>query len=96
VVLAPGISPEQAAILAERIRVAVCDTPLAMPSGAMLNMTVSIGVAGIRLSRDEADMKAAAERLLADADAALYRAKQLGRNRVEVAEAATDPTRFRP
>jgi two-component system cell cycle response regulator len=96
VVLAPGISPEQAAILAERIRVAVCDTPLAMPSGAMLNMTVSIGVAGITLARDEADMKAAAERLLADADAALYRAKQLGRNRVEVAQAPTDPTRFRP
>lgn len=96
VVLAPGISPDQAAILAERIRVAVCDTPLAMPSGAMLNMTVSIGVAGIMLSRDEADMKAAAERLLADADAALYRAKQLGRNRVEVAQAPADPSRFRP
>ena len=48
-------------------------------------MTVSIGVAGIVLARDEADMKAAAERLLADADAALYRAKQQGRNRVEIA-----------
>ena len=48
-------------------------------------MTVSIGVAGTTLARDEADLKAAAERLLADADAALYRAKQKGRNRVELA-----------
>ena len=85
VVLAPGISAEQAAVLAERIRVAVSDTPLTIPSGAKLDMTVSIGVAGMQLSREEADLKAAAERLLSDADAALYRAKQLGRNRVELA-----------
>jgi diguanylate cyclase (GGDEF)-like protein len=86
VVLAPGISSEQAAALAERIRIAVAETPLTIPSGAKLNMTVSIGVAGIMLSREEADLKAAAERLLSDADAALYRAKQLGRNRVELAQ----------
>jgi two-component system cell cycle response regulator len=85
VVLAPGINPEQAAVLAERIRVAVCDTALDLPSGVELNMTVSIGVAGIVLSRDENDLKSAAERLLADADSALYRAKQRGRNRVELA-----------
>jgi two-component system cell cycle response regulator len=86
VVLAPGISSEQAAALAERIRIAVTETPLTTPSGATLNMTVSIGVAGIMLSREEADLKAAAERLLSDADAALYRAKQMGRNRVELAQ----------
>jgi diguanylate cyclase (GGDEF)-like protein len=85
VVLAPGITPEQAAALAERIRVAVADTPLALASGAKLDMTVSIGVAGIVLAREETDLKIAAERLLADADSALYRAKQLGRNRVELA-----------
>lgn len=85
VVLAPGITPEQAAALAERIRTAVCDTPLEIHAGVSLRMTVSIGVAGTTLSRDEADLKAAAERLLADADSALYRAKQNGRNRVELA-----------
>jgi diguanylate cyclase (GGDEF)-like protein len=85
VVLAPAISPEQAVCLGERIRLTVCETPLALPSGVQLNMTVSIGVAGITVARDETDLKAAAERLLADADAALYRAKQLGRNRVEPA-----------
>jgi diguanylate cyclase (GGDEF)-like protein len=85
VVLAPGISPDQAATLAERIRLAVSETPLEIPSGVKLSMTVSIGVAGMTLSRDETDLKAAAEKLLAQADAALYRAKQLGRNRIQLA-----------
>jgi two-component system, cell cycle response regulator len=85
VVLAPGISPEQAAALAERIRLAVCETPLEISPTAKVTMTVSIGVAGTMLSRDEGDLKSAAERLLADADSALYRAKQQGRNRVELA-----------
>jgi len=85
VVLAPGINAEQAAVLAERIRGAVCDPPLELPDGAKVTLTVSIGIASITLSRDEADLKAASERLLAEADSALYRAKQRGRNRVEVA-----------
>lgn len=85
VVLAPGISPEQAAALAERIRIAVNEAPLEVSPGVRVDMTVSIGVAGIQLGRDETDLRSAAERLLADADSALYRAKQLGRNRVELA-----------
>jgi two-component system cell cycle response regulator len=85
VVLAPGISPEQAAALAERIRLAVSETPLEVSPTVQVTMTVSIGVAGTMLSRDEVDLKSAAERLLADADSALYRAKQQGRNRVELA-----------
>lgn len=85
VVLAPGISPDQAAALAERIRTAVCDTPLKISSEVKLNLTVSIGVAGIVLARDDTDLKTAAERLLASADSALYRAKERGRNRVELA-----------
>lgn len=84
VVLAPGISREQAAVLAERIRVAVSGSPLDLGNGTRITLTVSIGVATILPSRTEADLKAVAERLLADADAALYRAKQNGRNRVEI------------
>jgi two-component system, cell cycle response regulator len=85
VVLAPGISPEQAAALAERIRQAVSETPLEVGNGLNLQLTVSIGVAGIVLDRNGADLRTVAERLLAEADAALYRAKQNGRNRVELA-----------
>ena len=85
VVLAPGITPAQAGALAERIREAVCGVPLEIGNDARLTLTVSIGVAGITLARNETDLKAAAERLLSDADAALYRAKQAGRNRVEIA-----------
>lgn len=85
VVLAPGLPPEQAAALGERIRRAVSETPLEISPGTQVSMTVSIGVAGIFLPRDDSDLKSAAERLLADADSALYRAKQRGRNRVELA-----------
>lgn len=85
VVLAPDTAPDRAAVLAERIRAAVCVPPLELPNGARVTLTVSIGIAGIKLSRDEADLKAASERLLAEADSALYRAKQRGRNRVELA-----------
>ena len=68
--VAPSCHPEQAAILAERLRVA---------SGELTpGITVSVGVATFdaRLDREPND-------LVQRADAALYRAKRLGRNRVE-------------
>jgi two-component system, cell cycle response regulator len=85
VVLAPGIANEQAVALAERIRAAVCERALEVSASVHIHLTVSIGVAGITVPREPIDLKEAAERLLSDADAALYRAKQLGRNRVELA-----------
>lgn len=85
VVLVPGMSGAQAKALAERIREAVCATPVEVAPGAQVTLTVSIGVAEISISRQESDLKALAERLLSDADAALYRAKQHGRNRAELA-----------
>lgn len=85
VVLAPALNAEQALALAERIRLAVCSTPIEVAPGKLHTMTVSIGVAGITPDREERDVKTVAESLLAEADAALYRAKQQGRNRVEIA-----------
>jgi diguanylate cyclase (GGDEF)-like protein len=83
VVLAPGISLPQALVLAERIREAVCGMPVEIATGTSVTLSVSIGVASIEPTRDESDLKGVAERLLSEADAALYKAKQAGRNRVE-------------
>jgi diguanylate cyclase (GGDEF)-like protein len=71
--------------LAERIRLAVSESPIEVAPGIKHTLTVSIGVAGITPAREERDVKTLAESLLAEADAALYRAKQYGRNRVELA-----------
>ena len=73
--LLAGASERQAAIVAERIRCAVSETPLE----AFGTMTVSLGLAAC-------PAHAVTERLVyAESDAALYRAKQSGRNRTEVA-----------
>lgn len=75
VVLLPNISAEQATALAERIRQAVDDSHL-LVDGKPLRFSVSIGVA--QFDRRELSLTG----WLARADAALYRAKAQGRNRV--------------
>ncbi len=67
---------ERAAVLAERLRAAVENTRIALPSGAIA-LTVSVGIAGI--PRDGIDTVA---KLVDAADDALYQAKRHGRNRV--------------
>ncbi len=87
VVLAPAITAEQALHLAERMRQAVIAQPLQLTEGVQHQFTVSVGVAVLTVTairHDEID--ALAERLFASADAALYRAKQRGRNCVELSE----------
>src|ERR1700704_4779012 len=83
-VLMPDATAAEAATLAERIREVIAAEPFALTAQIERNLTVSVGVASIAPGRDETDLKAVADRLLADADAALYRAKALGRNRVQV------------
>jgi diguanylate cyclase (GGDEF)-like protein len=75
VALLPGVGQEQACWIAERLRERV--RVIAIPSlGAAATVTVSIGVA--ELGRDGNELF----ELLAAADAALYRAKHSGRDRV--------------
>ncbi len=76
-VLLPGTALRPATVLAERIRQMVARHALRV-HGARLPMSLSIGVTELRAG--EQDIDAALSR----ADAAMYRAKQGGRNRVEV------------
>ncbi len=80
VVLLPGTGRHDAQVTAERLREKVAGLPPRWQDRA-LPLTVSIGVSEWRAEGD--DVAA----LLARADAALYRAKESGRNRVAVAVA---------
>jgi two-component system, cell cycle response regulator len=83
-ILLPEATAPEAARLAERIREVIAALPFALNSQISRSLTVSVGVAAVSPGRDESDLKALADRLVADADAALYRAKALGRNRVQL------------
>ncbi len=83
-VLLPETTALEAATLAERVRGAIAAEPIALTAQIERTLTVSVGVAALSPGRHETDLAALANRLLADADAALYRAKALGRNRVQV------------
>jgi len=80
-VLCPGVTAQQAKILAERIRTSVETTDFAggknQPTG---KVTLSLGVAGFP---DDGD---AAEAVLESADKALYFAKNSGKNQVVLFE----------
>jgi two-component system cell cycle response regulator len=83
-ILLPDTTLAEAAHLAERIREVIATEPFALNSQVVRNLTISIGVAALSPGRHETDLKALADRLVAEADAALYRAKALGRNRVQL------------
>jgi diguanylate cyclase (GGDEF)-like protein len=71
----PETTPEEATVLAEKLRQLVMDHPLTIAPRQVLQITISIGVAGDLGSQLQAD------RLVDQADAAMYAAKSLGRNR---------------
>lgn len=77
-ILLPGADRAAAEAFAERLRQKVMETPI-MHDGQTIRVTVSIGISAMT-PRD-----ASADAALVRADGALYRAKEGGRNRVEVA-----------
>jgi diguanylate cyclase (GGDEF)-like protein len=80
-VLLPGADLRRALAEAERLRLSVRATPLRDAQvDVEVALTISIGVAEWAGSEEDAS------RLLARADDALYRAKHLGRDRVEAAQ----------
>jgi two-component system cell cycle response regulator len=83
-VLLPESNAAEAAKLGERIRECIAAEPVALSAEIQRTLTVSVGVAAVAPGRHDTDLKAVADRLIADADAALYRAKAMGRNRVQV------------
>jgi diguanylate cyclase (GGDEF)-like protein len=68
--------------VAARVLHAVRSKPIAIGPQASEIVTLSIGVAAASPGAGMRDYKVLAERLIAEADAALYRAKSAGRNRV--------------
>jgi two-component system cell cycle response regulator len=87
-VVLPNTAAEGAAELAERLRQVVADPPCRLPGGGALPVTVSIGCAASVIDDAAALVRAA--------DAALYQAKESGRNRVVVAASDELPRHVAP
>ena len=83
VIVLPDTDLGEATRTAERIRAVCAATPIQTAAGA-LTVTASFGVAA--LDHSQGPIGAAAEALLRQADAALYRSKHEGRNRVTVTD----------
>ena len=82
VVLLIDAELDSASMVAERIRASIAGQRFALLNGSKLAVTVSIGVATLEDFDREHPIEGVAQELVANADAALYRAKQAGRDRV--------------
>lgn len=78
--LLPGAVSQEALAVANRLRRQVERMHIALPSGDVLKLTVSIGVATSQAA------KASISEMLSLADQTMYEAKHAGRNRVEFVE----------
>ncbi len=76
---APMLDAEK---VAARVLQAVRSQPVPIGKSATETVTLSIGVAAATPGESTRDYKVLAERLISEADAALYRAKSAGRNRI--------------
>ncbi len=83
ILILPGLDTESARQVAERIRLGLCRQPWEHER-VPVNLSISLGVACTE------HQGYAFDTLVGAADAALYRAKSLGRNRVELAREPTE------
>jgi diguanylate cyclase (GGDEF)-like protein len=89
-VVSPGCKSSAGINQAERLRQIVSGKPVSIQDTAIA-VTVSLGVATVSM-----ETRGSVEQLLGAADGALYRAKQGGRNRVEVASVVPCPRSDEP
>ncbi len=82
--LLPDTGIDAAVAMAERIRRAVSAAPVSAGAAGALTVTVSLGINVLVPPPDRVDLRPVGEELIAGADAALYRAKGAGRDRVVV------------
>jgi len=85
----PETGPEEAAEVAEKVRAFVMQTPLRIAAGETLRATISVGIAG------DTGGQLRLDRLVDDADSAMYAAKSLGRNQTYVFRSVDDDQRVR-
>jgi diguanylate cyclase (GGDEF)-like protein len=81
--LLPGCPQAVAQRRAERLVKLIRETPMTLPDGGLLRLSVSVGVAHAPLPHHDETLR----ELYAEADAALYNAKRAGRDRVGVPDA---------
>ncbi|RFA29295.1 hypothetical protein CAI21_09450 [Alkalilimnicola ehrlichii] len=86
-ILLPDCDESYALEVAERLRVAIADTPIVITKDLVLPVTISIGIAVSRLAGNRADScEKRLKALMQLADRRLYQAKASGRNRSVAAE----------
>ena len=78
----PGTDVEQAVLVSQRVRATISELRVSTETGEVLTCTASIGVA------ERGDTDETLDELFNRADRAMYRAKQSGKNRVMLADAA--------
>ena len=88
VVLMPDTDTVSGERLAERVRRVISATPFHLPCEETVEITASIGIAGVRPDPEDKDLKTIGDALIARADVALYRAKSRGRDQVAIDESA--------
>ena len=84
VIVLPGADERTVRVQAERMRSAICDTPITLPERS-LSVSSSFGCT-VGMGNE-----ATAEMLIRTADTALYKAKRAGRDRVEFALSVASP-----